>query len=130
MTDKTMHVTRRRIAAGLPVSIGRPIEGLLIEVVGAEATLELLDRIDAGEVESPIVLVHEAGGTTIGPLLGSIAGVVSTEGGVGSHIAILSKEFGCACVVAAQFDGRISLPAKVCLEPDGTVSLLEEEVSP
>ena len=40
-----------------------------------------------------IAVVEDAGTTTLGPILSKLAGVVCMNGGVGSHLAIVSREF-------------------------------------
>lgn len=121
--------TMTKLGSGIPVNLIGPVEGLMVQVEGPDQTLALLDQIESGEVDAPIVLVHEAGGTTIGPLLGSIAGIVSTEGGIGSHIAILAKEYGCACVVGAQLVGDPTMSRQVLLDSDGSIYLAENDGS-
>ena len=40
-----------------------------------------------------IAIVEDAGTTTLGPILSKLAGVVCKTGGIGSHLAIVSREF-------------------------------------
>jgi phosphoenolpyruvate-protein kinase (PTS system EI component) len=40
-----------------------------------------------------IAVVEDAGTTTLGPVLSKLAGVVCKTGGIGSHLAIVSREF-------------------------------------
>lgn len=40
-----------------------------------------------------IAVVEEVGTTTLGPILSKLAGVVCKTGGIGSHLAIVSREF-------------------------------------
>ena len=88
---------------GIGTNFPGPVEGRLQEVRGAEEVLALMDRMEEETWEPPIILVNEAGGTTLGPLMGEIRGVISTKGTLGAHIALLAKEYGCPCVVGVRF---------------------------
>ncbi len=43
--------------------------------------------------EGKIVIIEDAGTTTLGPILPKLSGVVCKTGGIGSHLAIVSREF-------------------------------------
>ena len=81
-------------ARGVATSFATEPEGQLFEINSATDALDLIDEINAGRVKAPIVLIHEAGGTTVGPLLEDAGGVVSTKGTLGAHVALLAKEYG------------------------------------
>jgi phosphohistidine swiveling domain-containing protein len=114
-------------ARGIATSFTQHAEGPLFEVNGARDALDLMDRISEGEVSAPIVLVHEAGGTTVGPLLEEISGVVSTTGTLGAHVALLAKEYGCPCVVGARWEVPADEIARARLDADGTVWAVRKE---
>jgi phosphohistidine swiveling domain-containing protein len=114
-------------ARGIATSFTQHAEGPLYEINGAREALDLMDRISDGEVTGPIVLVHEAGGTTVGPLLEEISGVVSTTGTLGAHVALLAKEYGCPCVVGAQWHVPAMEIERVRLDADGTVWAMRRE---
>jgi phosphohistidine swiveling domain-containing protein len=121
------------VGSGMATNFADGAEGTLREVRGPEDVLALTDEIDGRAWSPPVILVHEAGGTTLGPLLGEIAGVVSTKGTLGAHVALLAKEYGCPCIVGA----RLTVPADelglVRLSPDGTVWAFDDiggEASP
>jgi phosphohistidine swiveling domain-containing protein len=107
--------------SGAATSFASPVEGSLKEVNGPEDVLLLSELVQEPDWESPVILVHEAGGTTLGPLLGSIRAVVSTKGTIGAHIALLAKEFGCPCVVGAVLDPAPQDGARVSVRPDGSI---------
>jgi signal transduction protein with GAF and PtsI domain len=113
-------VTAQPVGRGTPTWTGEPHEGTVREVRTADDVLALLD----GAPEDLVVLMHTAGATTLSPLFGDITGIVCTTGTVGSHVAILSRDFGIPCIVGAQLtvsdlDGR-----RIRMEPTGEVSLL------
>ncbi len=49
-----------------------------------------------------IAVVEDAGTTTLGPILPKLAGVVCTNGGVCSHLAIVSREFSIPALMATK----------------------------
>lgn len=110
-----------RAGIGTATTFPEPVEGVLREVCGPGDVLLLTERIHEPGWERPVILVHEAGGTTLGPLLGSISAVVSTKGTIGAHIALLAKEFGCPCIVGAKLDPAPDDGARVVVHPDGSV---------
>lgn len=110
-----------RIGEGVATGFPQEVEGRLFEIAGPENVLELVERADAGEWEPGVLLAHEAGGTTLGPLLGDVVGVISTTGTLGAHIALLSKEYGCPCIVGTRLSAVPRGIERVRLDPDGTV---------
>lgn len=111
----------KRIGGGTATQFGDPVEAQLREVNGPADVLAVLDLVDTAEWVPPVILIHEAGGTTLGPLLGKIVGVVSTKGTIGAHIALLAKEYGCPCIVGAQLDDAIGDRQRVRLVADGSI---------
>src|ERR1700742_1799633 len=109
------------VGSGTATAFGDAVEAEVREVRGPADVLAAIELLDSPEWVPPVILVHEAGGTTLGPLLGSIAAVVSTEGTLGAHIALLAKEYGCPCIVGA----RLTVPAeelrRVRVTNDGSV---------
>ena len=76
-------------------------------------------------IEDVIALFDDAGITTLSPILSELAGTVCTTGGPGSHLAIVSREFGIPCIMAIKL--RIKDPSslngkKVSLKHDGDSS--------
>jgi phosphohistidine swiveling domain-containing protein len=110
-----------RAGEGTATTFADPVEGVLREVRGPGDVLLLSERIGEPGWERPVILVHEAGGTTLGPLLGSISAVVSTKGTIGAHIALLAKEFGCPCIVGAVLNPTPDDGVRVLVHPDGSL---------
>ena len=93
----------KRIGEGVVASRGGgKLEGRVFPVrdVG-----ELLLR--GSELDGAVLLVREAGVAGLATVLGKVSGVICTSGGVSSHIAILAREFGIPCIVAARIDGSV-----------------------
>lgn len=51
-----------------------------------------------------IAVVEEAGTTTLGPILSKLAGVVCKTGGIGSHLAIVSREFSIPALMGTKIN--------------------------
>lgn len=51
-----------------------------------------------------ILLVDSPSATAVVPLLSQVKGIVCTGGGMTSHLAIVSREFGIPCLMAADAD--------------------------
>jgi phosphohistidine swiveling domain-containing protein len=109
------------VGRGMATNFAIAPEGRLREVTGPEDVLALTEEIDSPDWVPPVILVYEAGGTTLGPLLGEIAGVVSTKGTLGAHVALLAKEYGCPCIVGARLEVSAKDIDRIRLSPDGTV---------
>lgn len=111
-----MSETWTKAGSGQSVSGGDSITGTVVEIKTTEDVLPLFDECP----EDLIVLLHTSGGTILSPLFSDINGVISTAGSSGSHVAILSREFGIPCVMGAglteELNGR-----RVRVDPDGTV---------
>lgn len=103
---------RTPAARGIPVGDGPPVEGVLIEATGPDDVITLLDS-DLSEV---IVLIHSSGTSMLAPIFADLNGVVCTTGGEGSHVAIIAREFGVPCLVAAQFMDSDALGKRVRIE--------------
>jgi phosphoenolpyruvate-protein kinase (PTS system EI component) len=114
-------VTPRPAGKGTPTWTGEAHEGTVREVRTAQDVLALLD--DAPE--DLIVLMHTAGATTLSPLFADISGIVCTTGTEGSHVAILSRDFGIPCIVGAQLTTTDLDGCRIRMEPSGEVSVLD-----
>ncbi len=92
--------TMMRVGEGL-ITLRRTAEGELRIVRSPKDVIELWKEGADGK----IVLVEDAGVTTLGPILPKLAGVVCTSGGVGSHLAIVSREFSIPALMGTRIDG-------------------------
>jgi phosphoenolpyruvate-protein kinase (PTS system EI component) len=107
------------LAQGL-VASGTGCEGV---VRRASEVGDVLELLGSPELDETILLTESATATTIVPLLGRVRGLICTSGGVTSHVAILSREFGLSCVMGAEFEAPDSLDgARVRIAGDGTIT--------
>jgi signal transduction protein with GAF and PtsI domain len=113
-------VTAEPVGKGTPTWSGEPQDGTVREVRTADDVLALLEN----PPEDLIVLMHTAGATTLSPLFGDITGIVCTTGTEGSHVAILSRDFGIPCIVGAELTVRDLDGRRIRMQPSGEVSLL------
>lgn len=115
----------KQVGSGIATRFGDAVDAELMEVNGPADVLEVLALVDTPDWVPPVILIHEAGGTTLGPLLGEIVGVVSTVGTIGAHVALLAKEYGCPCIVGAKIDEPIGERQRVRLCADGSIWVAE-----
>jgi phosphohistidine swiveling domain-containing protein len=67
-----------------------------------------------------IVMVDDAGVTTLGPILSKLSGVVCMSGGLGSHLAIVTREFSIPALMGTRLEGGSDLNGKkASIEPQG-----------
>jgi len=77
-----------RIAEGL-ISLKLDAEGEIRYITSVQEVIQLLKEGPDGK----IVLVDDAGTTFLAPVLPKLAGVVCQTGALGSHLAIVTREF-------------------------------------
>ncbi|HEY3716522.1 MAG TPA: PEP-utilizing enzyme [Jatrophihabitantaceae bacterium] len=79
------------------------------------------------DLESTIALVQSGGTTFLSPILGRLGGIISMDGTLRSHLAIVSREFEVPCLVGTRLSAEIADGTEVVLEARaadlGTVSL-------
>ena len=85
------------IGEGLSCSSKKEVLGELVHVKTIEDVIQLFDT-----AHGKICLVDDAGITTIGPILSELTGTICTTGGAGSHLAIISREFGLPCIMGTK----------------------------
>jgi phosphoenolpyruvate-protein kinase (PTS system EI component) len=67
-----------------------------------------------------IAIVEDAGTTTLGPILSKLAGVVCKTGGIGSHLAIVSREFSIPALMGTKIKTDEPLNKRqAMIKPDG-----------
>jgi signal transduction protein with GAF and PtsI domain len=76
--------------------------------------------------DGKIVLVEDAGTTTLAPVLSKLAGVVCTSGALGSHLAIVTREFQIPALMGTKLETSENLDRrKVVIQPEeGTAGAL------
>lgn len=106
------------ITQGL-VASGAGCEGVLRRAAEIPEVLALMKEPD---LSGTILLTESATATAVVPLLSRVRGLICTGGGITSHLAIVSREFGLSCVMAAPVDDPAALEGvRVVVEADGTV---------
>ncbi len=108
----------REVGSGM-ISLKRSARGELRIVKTVQDVITLWKEGAAGK----IVLVEDAGTTTLGPILSKLAGVVCTTGAIGSHLAIVTREFEIPALMGTKIDNIQELDRRqVLIEPreDGT----------
>lgn len=114
--------TWRRAGEGTAVWSGEPVDGVVREVRTTEDVIALLNDVPP----DLIVLMHTAGATILAPLFSDIKGIVCTAGNVGSHVAILAREFGVPCLVGTRLAVDDLAGRHVRLDPAGAVEVRDE----
>ena len=102
-----------KIGEGLSCSSKSEVTGELVYIETIEDVINLFDK-----ASGKICIVEDAGITTLSPILSDLAGTICTKGSAGSHLAIVSREFGLPCIMSTKFlieniaslDGK---PAKI-----------------
>jgi phosphoenolpyruvate-protein kinase (PTS system EI component) len=111
----------KHLGSGVRVTSGSDVTGVAKLVDGIDAVLALMSE----DVSDLILIVGEAGATGIAPILPDARGVICTSGGPTSHLALVAKEYGIPCVMAANFEQPPDSfdGADIVIGGDGTVSL-------
>jgi len=84
----------KKIGEGLSCSSKSEATGELIYIQSIEDVINLFDN-----AKGKICMVHDAGTTTLGPILSDLVSVICTTGSAGSHLAIVSREFDLPCIM-------------------------------
>lgn len=95
-----MVITMKKVGEGI-ITLKLTAEGELRVVRSPKDVINLWKE----GAEGKIVLVEDAGVTTLGPILSKLAGVVCMSGGIGSHLAIVSREFSIPALMGTRIDG-------------------------
>ncbi|MFX1342449.1 MAG: PEP-utilizing enzyme [Promethearchaeota archaeon] len=124
----------KQIGEGL-ISLNKSAEGILRVITSIQDVLTLLKELKEEEEQATtdpkIVLVEDAGTTTLAPVLSRLQGVVCTSGALGSHLAIVTREFGIPALMGTKIDYEDPLGnQRVRIEPSegnsGVLLLLEK----
>jgi len=70
----------------------------------ANEVAEVFALLKDPQLAETILLVESPAATAVVPLLSKVKGIVSSGGGMTSHLAIVSREFGLPCLMAAEVD--------------------------
>jgi signal transduction protein with GAF and PtsI domain len=104
----------KKVGQGL-ISLKLRAEGELRYITSVKEVIALLKE----GAEGKIVLVEDAGTTFLAPVLPKLSGVVCTSGALGSHLAIVTREFEIPALMGTKLDNAASLDRKmVVIQPD------------
>jgi len=111
----------REVARGL-ISLKLSAEGELRYITTMKEVIELLKEGADGK----IVLVNDGGTTFLAPILSKLAGVVCITGALGSHLAIVTREFEIPALMGTKIVSPEELDRKnVMIQPEeGTTGVL------
>jgi signal transduction protein with GAF and PtsI domain len=111
----------KRVGNGL-ISLKLKAEGELRYITSVQEVVNLLKEGPDGK----IVLVDDAGTTFLAPVLSKLAGVVCRSGALGSHLAIVTREFEIPALMGVQIEDPQELNGKqAIIQPDdGTSGIL------
>lgn len=112
------------IGKGLNVFDTTPVEG---RSKWLDSPQDVLAFATSGEDVSDVVVIARGGTTTfVAPALSlGVRGVLTLQGGVESHLGIVSREFGIPCIVGVSFsEGRETERGEKVPE-DGTLLRLD-----
>ena len=109
-TDATL----KEIARGL-ISLKLTAEGELRYVTTMKEVIQLMKEGADGK----IVLVNDGGTTFLAPILSKLAGVVCITGALGSHLAIVTREFEIPALMGTKIEHPERLDRKhVMIRPE------------
>jgi signal transduction protein with GAF and PtsI domain len=94
-------------------------EGELRYITSVQEVVKLLKEGPNGK----IVLVDDAGTTFLAPILSKLAGVVCRSGALGSHLAIVTREFEIPALMGVSIENPQELNSKYAIiEPEAGAS--------
>src|SRR3954462_7731948 len=111
----------REIGTGTPSYAFAPVAGTIRYFKSPADVIASINE----DLESTIALVDSGGTTFLGPILGRLGGIVSRDGTLRSHLAIVSREFEVPCLVGTELVEVPDDGAELTLEvQDGDVALV------
>ena len=117
--------TLKEVARGL-ISLKLGAKGELRYVTTMKEVIQLLKEGADGKID----LVNDGGTTFLAPVLSKLAGVVCITGALGSHLAIVTREFEIPALMGTKIENPENLDRKhVMIRPEegtnGTLFVLE-----
>ncbi len=111
----------KEVARGL-ISLKLTAQGELRYITTMKEVIQLLKEGADGK----IVLVNDGGTTFLAPILSKLAGVVCVTGALGSHLAIVTREFEIPALMGTQIENPEVFDKKqAMIKPDeGTSGIL------
>ena len=90
---------------GIPADNVGTVCGPILRVHGVDDVLALLED-EQSSFAGSIALVADAGATFLAPIFSEFAGLICLNGSPGSHLAIVSRDFGTPALFSVTFEGR------------------------
>jgi len=88
----------------------------------ANTVADVLDLLKDPDLSQVILFTDSPSATAVVPLLAKARGVVCQSGGVTSHLAIVSREFGLPCVMGLDCADPAALDGQqVTVTPEGEI---------
>jgi len=117
------------IGKGLNVFDTEPVEGRAKWLGNPQ---DVLAFATSGEDVSDVVVIARGGTTTfVAPALSlGVRGVLTLQGGVESHLGIVSREFGIPCIVGVNFTEGCETERGEVIPQDGTLLRLDTSAVP
>jgi phosphohistidine swiveling domain-containing protein len=78
----------------------------------ANEVQEVFSLLKDPALAQTILLVESPAATAVVPLLSKVTGILCSGGGMTSHLAIVSREFGLPCVMAAEVGDLAALDGR------------------
>jgi phosphohistidine swiveling domain-containing protein len=114
-----MRMATAVVGKGQPVS-GSGCDGVIHRANEVEEVFRLMK---ASDLDETILLTDSPSATALVPLLAKVRGLVCRSGGMTSHLAIVSREFGLPCVMGASIDQPAELEGqRVRIDADGQIT--------
>jgi signal transduction protein with GAF and PtsI domain len=110
------------VGSGIPIWDGDPVDGIVVEIRTADDVVRLLDQ----DLDDKIILIHFAGATMLAALFSELRGIICTTGGIGSHVAMLSREFAVPCLMAASIGDAGITDRRVRIDSRGDIVRLDD----
>jgi PEP-utilising enzyme, mobile domain len=118
----------RSVGSGQNVFEHEPVEGY---AKWLETPQDVLAFVTSGETEDKIVISRGGTTTFMAPALTiGVRGLITLQGGPESHLGIVSREFGIACVMSVAFSEGIETSQGETIPADGTLLRLETGETP
>ena len=89
----------KKVGEGLSCSSKEVAMGELVYIKELEDVINLFDK-----AKGKICIIDDDGTTSLSPILSELAAVVCTTGGMGSHLAIVSREFEIPCIMSINLE--------------------------
>lgn len=109
--------TDSRVIGNGELVCGGAFEGVIARAVTVEDVLALVSR----DLSDTVLLTDQPSATAFAPILPRIRGVLCMGGGPATHLAIVSRGLGLACVMKLSLDEPLRDGDRVSVDNAGAV---------